>query len=93
MRLEPDRQASFLLPPGQTNTAQSPLPKSVLRRFAPAFVGGWLPGAPRLAAELGNGFDGSDLPARAEGWQVWQNSLRGWAAAAPHRPEPFPPPH
>jgi glycosyltransferase involved in cell wall biosynthesis len=86
IRLEPARQASFILP---KDVFRDPLPNSTLRRLAPAFVGGWLPGASRLAAELGSAFHGDDLRPQAQGWNVWQNALGGWAA--PADPEPFSP--
>jgi glycosyltransferase involved in cell wall biosynthesis len=79
-RLDPRRQASFILPAGTSAALAATLPGSTLRRLAPDFLGGWLPGAARLAAELGSNFYGDDPRSAADGWPAWQNALLHWAA-------------
>jgi glycosyltransferase involved in cell wall biosynthesis len=76
LQLDPTRQASFLLP-GPPNG----LSNSAVRRLAPAFQGGWLPGSNRLAAELGDSFSSDDPRTQAEGGNSWQNALCRWAGA------------
>jgi hypothetical protein len=82
IQLDPARRASFLLASANSDASLEVLPRSALRRVAPAFIGGWLPGAPRLVAELGEAFYGGDLQPRSPGWHAWQNAIRSWAARA-----------
>jgi glycosyltransferase involved in cell wall biosynthesis len=79
LRLDPARTASFFLPPVKENDASPSLPNSLLRRLAPAFLGGWLPGANRLAAELGVSFHSGPLSPETNAWDIWRNTVLRWA--------------
>ncbi len=79
LKLGAVQTASFLLPslslPGGGNLAES-----ALRRLAPRFMHGWIVGKRKLAGSIAPRFRGDDLPLGGEGWQLWANTLRTWAA-------------
>jgi glycosyltransferase involved in cell wall biosynthesis len=87
LRLDPTRAASFSLLPAAHDKGSLTLPNSLLRRLAPAFSGGWLPGAKRLAAELGASFHGDPLSPETNAWNLWKGTVLRWA----DRPQPSPP--
>jgi glycosyltransferase involved in cell wall biosynthesis len=90
-RLDPARTASFSLPLSLQNSGSLTLPNSLLRRLAPAFLGGWLPGAKQLAVELGPSFHGDPLSPETNAWNLWQNTVSNWAdPPLPSSPPPFP---
>ena len=77
---EGERTASFYLAPGEVGAATG-LPGSALRRLAKGFMGGWVAGERKLAAELGPNFRGEDAPATPEGWQQWTEVAEAFRTA------------
>ncbi len=76
-----ERTASFYLAPGGAG-GPGGLPGATLRRLAKGFVGGWVAGERKLAAELGPDFCGDDAPTEVPDWQRWTESMRNFHAPA-----------